>query len=686
MKQTLKTLLALMAGAMALAACSEDAMVENNNSNNNNNVASGTKIALTFSAQQENDGSTRAAIDGTDSKKIDWQTTDHISVFDGSSNNDFAIKEIDSSDATSATFTGEAAEAATYTALYPYQSGAALRGEDITGVVLPATQTATPGSFDPAAGLMMAVTTGAEKNFAFKNAVAYIKVTTDVPAKEITFSSFDCEDIAGTVTLSYNSGTPTATVTSGGTDIVTLVPPTGEETIPAGTYYIAVLPQALPFGFTLSYVDAEGVAHNRISNKEYTSVRNKVTNMGTINAGNTYTNRQIVYYADAKIASFNNNSRVDFNDNTNLYLYHGTGFTHEFNDGIGVFTFEKDVKQIADLFYNQSAVTKVILPVSITQINGNSFSGTSIKELYLPKSITTLSLRSLQGFSKLEKLLLPKHATIAEGALFSNPKLKNIYGFYTTPEHNAVIQNNVLLGVAGGNIPAVIPDGVKRIGNYVFAWATIEGSLTIPQGVESIGQDAFEECVISGDLFIPKSVTTIEQYAFNKTYQLQSVTFEEGSNLTRIYKGAFNWSKARVTLPNSLTRIDQNAFYAYNTNQPTKTDIVIPDNVTLIEQQAFYQAKNIESITFGAKLSSVGARAFGLIGADNTHSAPAAEQTNLKYIYSKKPTPPTLDPNVFQNTQMGALVKIYVPTASVDAYKAAAVWSSYADKREGYDF
>ena len=323
MKQTLKTLLAMMAGTMALAACSEDAMVENNNSNNNNNVAPGTKIALTFSAQQENEGSTRAAIDGTDSKKIDWQTADHISVFDGSSNNDFAIKEIDPSDATSATFTGEAADAATYTALYPYQSGAALSGEDITGVVLPATQTATPGSFDPAAGLMMAVTTGAEKNFAFKNAVAYIKVTTEVPAKEITFSSFDCEDIAGTVTLSYNSGTPTATVTSGGTDIVTLVPPTGEETIPAGTYYIAVLPQTLPFGFTLSYVDAEGVAHNRISNKEYTSVRNKVTNMGTINASNTYTNRQIVYYADAKITSLPLNALVILNDNTELYLKYG---------------------------------------------------------------------------------------------------------------------------------------------------------------------------------------------------------------------------------------------------------------------------------------------------------------------------------------------------------------------------
>lgn len=684
MKQTLKTVLALMAGAMALAACSEDAMVENNN-NNNNNVAPGTKIALTFSAQQENDGSTRAAIDGTDSKKIDWQTTDHISVFDGSSNNDFVIDEIDPSDATSATFTGEAAEAATYAALYPYQSGAALSGEDITGVVLPATQTATPGSFDPAAGLMMAVTTGAEKNFAFKNAVAYIKVTTEVPAKEITFSSFDCEDIAGTVTLSYNSGTPTATVTSGGTDIVTLVPATGEETIPAGTYYIAVLPQALPFGFTLSYVDAEGVAHNRISNKEYTSVRNKVTNMGTINASNTYTNRQIVYYADAKITSLPSNAHVILNDNTEVYLEDGTGFTHEFSDGIGVITFEKDIKQTIQLFDGISSVTKVILPASIPELGSWNFDGTSIKELYLPKSITKIEDYSLAGIGQLEKLLLPKHATIGEGTIYNNPKLQAIYGPYTTPEHNAVIKDNVLLGVAGANIPA-IPEGVTKIGKFVYGYASITGTFIIPQSVTTITDRAFIKCKISGDLVIPKSVSYIGEFAFDNTNQLNSVTFEEGSNLTRIYRYTFNWSKARVTLPKSLTRIDQYAFFAYNTNQPTKTDIVIPDNVTTIEQYAFYQASNIESITFGAKLSSVGSMAFGNIGAEGTHSAPAEEQTNLKYIYSKNPTPPTLASDVFQYTQMGDLEKIYVPRASVEAYKAAAVWSSYASKIEGYDF
>lgn len=274
MKKTLKTLLALMAGTMALTACSDDAIVENNN----NNVAPGTKIALTFSAHQENDGSTRAAIDGSDSKKIDWQTADHISVFDGSSNNDFVIDEIDPSDATSATFTGEAADVATYTALYPYQSGAALSGEDIKGVVIPATQTATPGSFDPAAGLMMAVTTGAEKNFAFKNVTSYFKFTAPFNCTMVKITDkANGGKMAGTVTLDYNNGNPTATVTADGTSSITL---TG--TIEQGkTYYIATLPQEFSQGISMYFAKADGTEYLKSTSSSYTLGRNKVSNMGT---------------------------------------------------------------------------------------------------------------------------------------------------------------------------------------------------------------------------------------------------------------------------------------------------------------------------------------------------------------------------------------------------------------------
>ena len=58
--------------------------------------------------------------------------------------------------------------------------------------------------------------------------------------------------------------------------------------------------------------------------------------------------------------------------------------------------------------------------------------------------------------------------------------------------------------------------------------------------------------------------------------------------------------------------------------------------------------------------------------------------SSLLEVYCKPTTPPAVDVNLFINTPPS--LQIYVPTASVDAYKAAANWSDYADKIVGYDF
>lgn len=53
-------------------------------------------------------------------------------------------------------------------------------------------------------------------------------------------------------------------------------------------------------------------------------------------------------------------------------------------------------------------------------------------------------------------------------------------------------------------------------------------------------------------------------------------------------------------------------------------------------------------------------------------------------MYRKPTTPPTLGGRVFED--ISSSVKIYVPTQSVDAYKAATNWKNYASKIVGYDF
>jgi hypothetical protein len=53
-------------------------------------------------------------------------------------------------------------------------------------------------------------------------------------------------------------------------------------------------------------------------------------------------------------------------------------------------------------------------------------------------------------------------------------------------------------------------------------------------------------------------------------------------------------------------------------------------------------------------------------------------------VYCKATTPPVGGDSMFKDNASDR--KIYVPSASVDAYKAASVWSTYAADIVGYDF
>ena len=102
------------------------------------------------------------------------------------------------------------------------------------------------------------------------------------------------------------------------------------------------------------------------------------------------------------------------------------------------------------------------------------------------------------------------------------------------------------------------------------------------------------------------------------------------------------------------------------------TSITIPDSVTSIGGCAFSDCTSLTSVTIPDSVTSIGIYAF-------------AGCTSLKEVYCKPTTPPTGGYHMFDGNASGR--KIYVPAASVEAYKVAKYyWSDYADYIEGYDF
>ena len=256
---------------MAMASCSssDDEVAE---------IKEESKLVpMTFTATQESNAGTRAALDTGNS--VVWQENDKISVFDAvgdGHNQEFTL----TGDASSGKFSGNASSTATFfTAVYPYTEGATL-GEDgsVSGITLPAEQTATLNSFDPKAALMIAYTTDKTK-LEFKNAVSLVKVTTEFACKKIVLTAD--VDIAGKGKITYNSGAPSISLDQDQSKTITLKPATTGGDIAEGTYYI-VVPAITLNGFSISFTASEDYnVYTRTSDQSNKFNRSKIKDFGT---------------------------------------------------------------------------------------------------------------------------------------------------------------------------------------------------------------------------------------------------------------------------------------------------------------------------------------------------------------------------------------------------------------------
>ena len=204
-----------------------------------------------------------------------------------------------------------------------------------------------------------------------------------------------------------------------------------------------------------------------------------------------------------------------------------------------------------------------------------------------------------------------------------------------------------------------------NIGEYAFNGCYALSSITIPNTVTSIGIYAFSSCYSLSSITIPSGVTSIGAYAFNGCNSLSSITIPSGvtSINDRIFYNCYPLSS--ITIPSGVTSIGAYAFHNCN----SLSNITIPSGVTTIGDNTFNGCYSLSSITIPSRVTSIGNSAFyGCYGVGEYHIKPT--------------TPPTLAAtNAFNNIQSDCV--IYVPSASLDTYKTASNWSTYASKMQG---
>lgn len=214
------------------------------------------------------------------------------------------------------------------------------------------------------------------------------------------------------------------------------------------------------------------------------------------------------------------------------------------------------------------------------------------------------------------------------------------YRFSTTGEHTVKYEMGNSIGRdtfynCYNLLEVIIPDNITTIDLNAFRHCSGLTSITIPDTVTSIGSNAFLNC--KGMTSTSIDSASIGGYAFNGCTSLTSVTF--GSGVTSIGDNAFNGCTGLTT-------------------------VNIPDNVTNINQNAFRQCSSLTTVSIGSGITNLGAWAFG-------------NNNTLTDFTIRAVTPPTTSSPFISVTSD---FTIYVPSASVNAYKAAGGWSAYASR------
>lgn len=197
-----------------------------------------------------------------------------------------------------------------------------------------------------------------------------------------------------------------------------------------------------------------------------------------------------------------------------------------------------------DALKDNTTITSVTIPASVTEIGSNAFAGcTNLTSVNYAGNWSNLTIQSGN----------PAVQDAANAPLFN---------FEPTPDNTAVIVTNYKYNGAAADV--TIPSRYKgkpvtTIGHAAFFNSAVT-SVTIPDSVTSISDEAFINCPKLTNISIPNSVTYIGFSAFSSCTSLKSITLP--SSLSFISGALFLGCSQLTTIhiPVSVTSIGNNAF------------------------------------------------------------------------------------------------------------------------------
>lgn len=211
---------------------------------------------------------------------------------------------------------------------------------------------------------------------------------------------------------------------------------------------------------------------------------------------------------------------------------------------------------------------------------------------------------------------------------------------------------------------------MTSIGSRAFYCCGDLKSVTIPESVTSIGDYAFNFCSKLTSIIVEAGNTTFDsRNNCNAIIETESNTLVAGCKATIIPNGVTNIGKeafeycsglTSVTIPESVTNICEYAFFGCE----DLTSVTIGDGVESIGEFAFYDCPSLTSVNIGCGINSINYEAFGYCHSLTSVTCLAKEVPYVGY-------------EVFVEVPLNTAT-LYVPAASLNAYKTAYPWSDFS--------
>lgn len=311
-----------------------------------------------------------------------------------------------------------------------------------------------------------------------------------------------------------------------------------------------------------------------------------------------------------------------------------------------------NVNQIGDLaMFNNQGLYTLRLPEGIVYIGNQAFSHCySLYEVNIPSTVNRIADYAFEYCEDLKSITLP-----ARLAVFGDGVFQQCFGLERIDVDPDCVDFKSIDGVMFGGAAST-----KGLTLLVYPGARPETDYVMPDGVVALDPFALSANTTLRNLTLSKDLAATDMLTFSECQNIENVNVADGSKTFSAEVGVL-FSADRTKL-------------VYYPLKHAGDSYIVPEGVSNIEALAFYGVQYLTSLSLPSTVTSIGELAF-------------YRGFNFSEIKCMAPVPPSwststlvagaglFDDRVYNNATL------YVPDASVAAYRTASGWSRFKNIR-----